>query len=154
MFFNSLWLSSFQLFYPIQSSSPIQSNLIIWKRRIFSCLKRWVSKITPRAFIKIHCVGCCSLNRTYKTHFDLEYERWLVKKTGKNQTKMKTNVQPIKRYGTPWPWKIVVVGVLLVVVVVTGVIYLLFHVYSSIQFMCSYSFLYTQSLTNLTRCFY
>ena len=38
MFFHSLLLSSFQLFYPIQSSSPIQSNLIIWKREYFRAL--------------------------------------------------------------------------------------------------------------------
>ena len=77
-------------------------------------------------------------NLAYLTGFDLEYKRWLIGNAGKNPTKKKTIVQPIKNS----------LAMKIVVMFVVVVIYLLYsYGYLSIQIMCCYF----SCLTNLTR---
>ena len=81
-----------------------------------------------------------SYNLAYLTGF-LEYKRWLIGKAGKNPTKKKTIVQPIKNS----------LAMKIVVMYVVVVIYLLYsYGYLSIQIMCCYF----SCLTNLTRSLY
>ena len=86
--FNSLLLSHFQFFVTLfnQVHHSWQDWNITQEQSLWSIVLDLVA------------------NLTYLTGFDLEYKRQLIKKAGKNPTKKKTIVQPIR---TLWPWKIV-----------------------------------------------